>query len=291
MQKPCRPCLYARYPAGLSLRAMKRILLVLAALVLLGAGWFLFARTPGGVPVYGVETVATFKHDPQAFTEGLFFHNGVLYEGTGEEGSSGIRKVKLETGEVLQEDQLPAPYFGEGIVAWKDRLYQVTWKDQAGFIYGLDDLAPRGSFAYTGEGWGMTQNGESIILSDGTANLRFLDPDTMAPRSTLAVTANGCPVAKLNELEWIDGQIYANIWQTNLVARIDPKTGHVHSFLDVGALGPKTRGIDDVPNGIAYDAKGKRLFVTGKRWPELYQVKQGAKVDSQDAQTLMSCSR
>lgn len=269
---------------------MKRIVLAIVAAILIGvAGYFLYARfQPGGIPVYRASIVATLPHDGAAFTEGLFFQNGSLYEGTGEVGTSAIRRVKPETGQVLKEEQLPAPYFGEGIVAWKDRLYQVTWQDRTGFIYGLDDFAPRGTFAYTGEGWGLTHDDKSIIMSDGTPVLRFLDPETMAPVSTLRVTANGCPVEKLNELEWVDGEIYANIWQTNLIARIDPKTGEVRGFLDVSGLGPQARGEDDVANGIAYDAAAKRLFVTGKRWPQLYQVKPGERVSSSDEATRIT---
>lgn len=269
---------------------MKRIVLaIVAAILIVVAGYFLYARLqPGGIPVYRADIVATLPHDGAAFTEGLFFQNGSLYEGTGEVGTSAIRQVKPETGQVLKEEQLPAPYFGEGIIAWKDRLYQVTWQDRTGFIYGLDDFAPRGTFAYAGEGWGLTHNDKSIIMSDGTPVLRFLDPETMAPVSTLKVTANGCPVEKLNELEWVDGEIYANIWQTNLIARIDPKTGEVRGFLDVSALGPQGRGQDDVANGIAYDAASKRLFVTGKRWPQLYQVKAGERVSNSDEATRIT---
>lgn len=271
---------------------MKRIVLAaLAAILVAAAGYFLYTRQPAGIPVYRASVVATLPHDNAAFTEGLFFQNGSLYEGTGEVGTSAIRRVRPETGQVLQEEQLPAPYFGEGIIAWKDRLYQVTWQDRTGFIYNLKDFSPAGTFSYTGEGWGLTHNDKAIIMSDGTPVLRFLDPETMAPISTLKVTANGCPVANLNELEWVDGQIYANIWQTNLIARIDPATGEVRGFLDVSALGPQTRGQDDVANGIAYDGVAKRLFVTGKRWPQLYQVKDGERVStSPEADRITTCA-
>ncbi|MBX3565729.1 MAG: glutaminyl-peptide cyclotransferase [Sphingomonas sp.] len=227
----------------------------------------------GPPKVQPVEVVQTFNHDSQAFTEGLFFQDGALFESTGEEGTSGFRKVTPETGEIVQQVQLPSQYFGEGIVGWKDRIYQLTWKDQKGFIYNAKDFTPAGEFAYKGEGWGLTHNGKSVIMSDGTATLRFLDPDTLAQQSTLAVTANGCPVKQLNELEWIDGEIWANIWQTDLIARIDPGSGKVKGFVDVTALGPPTPDTDEVPNGIAYDAASKRIFVTGKMWPQLYQVK------------------
>ncbi|MDT8759821.1 glutaminyl-peptide cyclotransferase [Sphingomonas psychrotolerans] len=223
--------------------------------------------------VQTVEVVKSYPHDSQAFTEGLFLDGGTLFESTGEEGTSGVRKVRLETGEVTAQAPLSSPYFGEGIIGWKDRLYQLTWKDQKGFIYDRATLTPKGEFAYTGEGWGLTHNGKSVIMSDGTDKLRFMDPDTMAQQSTLAVTANGCPVKDLNELEWIDGEIWANIWRTDLIARIDPDSGKVKGFVDVSALGPPTPSEDEVPNGIAYDAAAKRIFVTGKMWPQLYEVR------------------
>lgn len=243
--------------------------------------------------VQTVEVVKTFPHDSQAYTQGLYVDGGTLFESTGEEGTSGIRKVNLDSGEVAAQAPLSPPYFGEGIVGWKDRIYQLTWKDQKGFIYSRADFKPLGEFAYQGEGWGLTHNGKSVIMSDGTATLRFLDPETLAQQSTLAVTANGCPVAQLNELEWIDGEIWANIWQTDLIARIDPGTGKVKSFVDVAALGPPTPGVNEVPNGIAYDAAAKRIFVTGKMWPQLYEVRVGdgpANGAAQDqAAALMRC--
>jgi glutamine cyclotransferase len=276
----------------------KLLWIVPLVIVLVVGAWYLFGRGgEGPPPVYAVEVVATTPHDDQAFTEGLFYKDGAFYEGTGgdgtvEEGTSGIRKVKPETGEVVASQDLPTPYFGEGVIAWKDKLYEVTWKDQKGFIYGLGDFKPQGEFAYKGEGWGLTQDGTSIIMSDGTPTLKFVDPATFATRSTLTVTANGCPVKNLNELEWIDGQIYANIWQTDLIARIDPKTGKVLSFLDVNALKPGTANQDEVANGIAYDAAKKRIFVTGKHWSKMYEVRQGAKKEPSDAATaLMTCGK
>jgi glutamine cyclotransferase len=271
---------------------MKRIILAVVALAVIAVGaWFFFLRS-SGVPVYAVNIAATHPHDPTAFTEGLFFKDGALYESTGEIGSSTIRKVDPATGKILQQAELPAPYFGEGIIAFGDKLYQVTWQDKTGFTYSLKDFALGDTFSYTGEGWGMTQNGKNIILSDGTPELRFLDPKTMQTVSTLKVTANGCPVEKLNELEWVDGEIWANIWQTNLIARIDPVTGSVKSFLDVSTLGPKSDDPDIVPNGIAYDAATKRVFVVGKRWPQLFEVKQGAAVSNNTQATqLTTCSK
>jgi len=271
---------------------MKRLIgaVVVIALVAAAAWLWWTPSNQGKVPVYGVTVAATYPHDAAAFTEGLFFQDGSLYESTGEIGESGFRQTDLASGRVLRSYDLSAPYFGEGIVPWKDKLYQLTWQDHKGFIYGLKDFAAIGDFSYAGEGWGATHNDRAIIMSDGTSTLRFLDPDSLQTISTLKVTAGGCPGAKLNELEWVDGQIYANIWQTSLIARIDPKTGTVTSFLDIGALGPRDRGVDDVANGIAYDAAQKRLFVTGKRWPQLYQVRAGeTQVASDAANALSTC--
>jgi glutaminyl-peptide cyclotransferase len=273
-------------------KTRRNILITIAVAILVAAAWFLFLRGSSVPPVYSVSVVKALPHDPRAFTQGLFFHNGIFYEGTGEVGASGIRSVKPDTGEVLLEQPLDAPYFGEGVVGWKDRLIQVTWQDQTGFVYNLADLSLKDSFSYTGEGWGLTHNGKQLILSDGTATLRFLDPDSFKQVSTLTVTAGGCPVEKLNELEWVEGEIYANIWQTDLIARIDPANGKVTSFLDVAALGPQSSDPDVVPNGIAYDAASRRIFVTGKLWPQLYEVKQGAaQPDSAAAAKLTACNK
>ena len=267
---------------------MKRMLAAAAlALAALAGGC---SGESGEPPVYGVDIVATMPHDRAAFTEGLFLRDGMLYESTGREGESAIRKVHLASGEELAREDLPPPYFGEGIVAFGDRLYQLTWQDQTGFIYRLDDLSQQGSFSYTGEGWGLTHDDHALIMSDGTATLRFLDPETLQETRRLDVTANGCPVRQLNELEWVDGMIYANIWQTDLIARIDPATGAVQSFLDIAALGPPRTGIDEVANGIAYDAAGKKLYVTGKYWPQLYEVREGRRVSGNaQAGALMAC--
>ncbi|NHO31444.1 glutaminyl-peptide cyclotransferase [Acetobacter fallax] len=245
------------------------------------------AATPA--PIYDVAVQATFPHDPHAFTEGLFFLDGDLYESTGMAGHSWIRKEQLSTAKPLQETRLDTPYFGEGIITWKDRLYQLTWRDQIGFIYDRKTLKPEGQFTYPGEGWSFTSNDQWLIMSDGSSKLRFLDPKTLRQTSTLSVTADGCPVPRLNELEWVNGQIYANIWLTNLIARIDPKTGVVTSFLDLSHIGPpRAPDSNNVLNGIAWDPQGKRLFVTGKLWPALYQIaitgKTGANISCNGSQ-------
>ena len=231
------------------------------------------AGAMAAIPTYDFKVVRSYPHDTQAFTEGLLYRDGFLYESTGLNGKSSIRKVNLETGKVLQSKDIPPQYFGEGLTVWGDTLVGLTWQTQTGFVFDLKTFELRNQFAYPGEGWGLTHNGKSVIMSDGTATLRFLDPDTMAPQKTVAVTANGCPLTQLNELEWIDGEVWANVWQTDLIARIDPESGKVKSFVDVAALGPPTPGTDEVPNGIAYDAVAKRIFVTGKMWPQLYQVR------------------
>ena len=227
------------------------------------------------IPVYGFEIVRSYPHDPQAFTEGLFFKDGFLYESTGLEGRSSIRKVRLETGEVLQGTNLPSDLFGEGIVDWGDQIIGLTWQTQLGLVLKLGDLSFVKKFSYAGEGWGLTKNKTELIQSDGTAELRFIDPTTLKEKRRVKVSADGKPVTQLNELEWVDGEIYANIWQTDRIARIDPKTGKVLGWIDLtGLLSPMFRTAQvDVLNGIAYDAATKRLFVTGKLWPKLFQIK------------------
>ncbi|HLI83295.1 MAG TPA: glutaminyl-peptide cyclotransferase [Bryobacteraceae bacterium] len=229
----------------------------------------------GGIPEYGYEVVHAYPHDPLAFTQGLFYLNGFLYESTGLNGESSIRKVRLETGEVLQRHDVPEQYFGEGIVNWKDRVIEITWKTQVGFIYDLASFGLKGQFSYPGEGWGLTQDGKRIIMSDGTADLRFWDPETLRETRRVRVTADGAPVDQLNELEWVKGEVYANVWQTDRIARIDPASGKVVGWIDLtGILSPADRERQvDVLNGIAYDAAANRLFVTGKLWPKLFEIK------------------
>jgi glutaminyl-peptide cyclotransferase len=230
----------------------------------------------GAVPVYGYDIVHTYPHDTSAFTEGLFYLNGYLYESTGLEQHSSIRKVRLETGEVVQKYDVPPQYFGEGIVNWKDHLISLTWKSHVGFVYGLKSFQPQRQFTYDGEGWALTQDGTQILMSDGTPEIRLLNPQTLLPTGRILVTLDGRAVKNINELEWVKGEIYANVWQTNWILRIDPHDGHVASAINMaGLLAPSdiVRGQTDVLNGIAYDAKHDRLFVTGKNWPKLFEIR------------------
>lgn len=251
-----------------------RLLLVASALAACSCSSS--STEPAGIPVYSFEIVNVYPHDTGAFTEGLFYYKGFLYESTGQNGQSSIRKVKLETGEVVQKRDLSEDYFGEGIINWKDKLYQLTWQSQIGFIYNFETFQPQGEFHYSGEGWSMTTDGKRIIMDDGTPEIRFWDPESLKETGRLAVTADGEPVKNLNELEWVKGEIYANIWETDRIARIDPKSGKVVGWIDCSNLLPaaeRTPGSDSVLNGIAYDAQGDRLFVTGKNWPKLFQIK------------------
>ena len=227
------------------------------------------------LPVAEPEIIATYPHDTGAFTEGLFFRDGALFESTGEEGRSQIRRVDLTSGKVLQRISLPPSIFGEGIVDWRDQIYSVIWHGGMGTRWSLNGFRRLGSFRYAGEGWGMTQDGKQIILSDGTPTLRFLDPRTMKVVRRLKVSAEGTAIANLNELEYVRGEILANIWQTNSIARINPRTGAVKGWINVLALAQRAgaSGPDAVPNGIAYDAKRDRLFLTGKNWPLLFEVR------------------
>ena len=227
-------------------------------------------------PEYGYRVVASHPHDETAFTEGLFYLDGALYESTGMEGRSSVRKVSLETGKVLQAQTIPPQFFGEGIAAWKGHLFELTWRSEVGFVYDLKTLKPIGKFSYRGEGWALTHDDKRLIMSDGTAVLRFLDPRTLMETGRVEVTDDGKPVAMLNELEFVKGEVFANVWQTNRIARIDPVSGKVVGWIDLTGLLPKSiepADRDAVLNGIAYDAARDRLFVTGKLWPKLYEIK------------------
>lgn len=226
-------------------------------------------------PVYGYRVVHVYPHDTSAYTEGLFFKDGYLYESTGEAGESTVRKVELESGKVVQRHDLAPHFFGEGIVDWGSRIMQLTWKDQVGFVYDLASFKQQRTFNYPGEGWALTRDDKHLYMSDGSAVLRVLDPDTLATVGSLLVTDGDKPVINLNELEWVKGEIYANVWMTNRIARIDPATGHVKAWIDLEGLldvGKLPDPYNDVLNGIAYDAQHDRLFVTGKRWPKLFEI-------------------
>jgi glutaminyl-peptide cyclotransferase len=248
---------------------------------MVAAALAMLAVTPApsaGVPEYGYEVVHAYPHDRGAFTEGLFYCNGFLYESTGRTRESSVRKVKLETGEVLQLHQLPDEYFGEGIVKWNDKLYQLTWQTEVGFIYDFRTFAVKGQFHYQGEGWAFTTDGKQIYMDDGSAQIRIWDPETLRETGRITVTDAGRPVEKLNELEWVKGEIFANVWETDRIARIDPKSGHVVGWIDLTGL-LKPSEIDpehadaNVLNGIAYDAARDRLFVTGKCWPKVFEIR------------------
>lgn len=250
--------------------------LVVCALLAGACGPLAPPVAPMGTPEYGYVVVHAYPHDAQAFTEGLFYLDGYLYESTGLEGQSNIRKEQLETGAVVEQRALAPAYFGEGIVNWKNHLIQLTYQTEVGFVYDLASFKPERTFRYKGEGWGLTQDGAHILMSDGTQFIRFLDPETLAETGRIAVTDRGQPVRNINELEWVKGEILANIWQTDQIARIDPKSGKVLGWIDLAGLLPQAdRGGDPdaVLNGIAYDAKADRLFVTGKRWPKLFEIR------------------
>jgi glutaminyl-peptide cyclotransferase len=225
-------------------------------------------------PVYGYRVIAEFPHDPDAFTQGLLYHDGFLYESTGVYGASSLRRVDLETGRVLQQVDLPADYFGEGLALWGERLIQLTWQENTGFLYDRETFQLLDQFSYPGEGWGLTHDGQRLIMSDGTAELRFWDPDTLEEIGRVTVRDHQGPVNMLNELEYVRGEVYANVWMSDRIARIDPASGRVIAWIDLAGLlsAADRQGRVDVLNGIAYDAAGDRLLVTGKWWPKLFHI-------------------
>lgn len=233
------------------------------------------ATAPKNFTNYTAEIVNRYPHDSRAFTQGLVFENaGTLLESTGMNGQSSLRRVELRTGRVLQKIDLPPRYFGEGLTLLNGKLYQLTWKDHKGFIYDAATLEQTGEFPYAGEGWGLTTDGTSLILSDGTNRLRFLDPATFAVTRTLDATHQGKPVDHLNELEFIDGEIYANLWGADLIARLDPATGRATGVIDCTGIFPAAQRStpEQVLNGIAWHPETKRLLITGKWWPEVFEV-------------------
>ena len=223
---------------------------------------------------YGYEVINTYPHDPAAFTQGLLFHQGVLYESTGLETASSLRQVDLTSGQVLKKIAVPS-VFAEGLALFNNRLYQLTWQNQKAFVYDFSTFSSLNTLNYSGEGWGLTNDGQSLIMSNGSSQIRFLDPETFQTQRTIRVTHDGQEVEHLNELEYIKGAIFANIWLTDRIVRIDPATGRITAWINLaGLLKPedRTRPVD-VLNGIAYDEANDRLFVTGKLWPKLFQIK------------------
>jgi glutamine cyclotransferase len=226
------------------------------------------------VPTGGYQIKHVYPHDPGAFTEGLFYLKGDIFESTGIPGQSNVRRVRLMDGAVLQSKAIAPNLFGEGIVNWGAEIVSLTWQDHIGFRWDLKTLTQKTTFHYPGEGWALTQDGKHLIMSDGTPELRVLDPESFRELRRIKVTADGRPVANLNELEWVKGEILANIWQTHLIARIDPATGKVKAWIDMSGLPETTSRAnpDAVLNGIAYDREHDRLFITGKNWPHLYEI-------------------
>jgi glutamine cyclotransferase len=223
----------------------------------------------------GYEIVNTWPHSRDAYTQGLIFHEGKLIESTGREGRSSVRRVELETGDILQKVSLPSEYFGEGLTLLNGKIYQLTWQHQKGFIYDPVTFQKIGEFNYHGEGWGLTHDGQFLILSDGTNRLRYIDPSTFQVKKILTVTDRGAAVSRLNELEYAKGEILANIWGADRIARIDPDSGQVRAWIDLTGLLPKGEVSDEdaVLNGIAYDEATGRLVVTGKLWPKLFEIR------------------
>lgn len=248
----------------------------LAVALFLGLAAFIApAAAVARVPVYGFEVVRTYPHDRRAFTQGLAFHDGELLESTGRYPST-VRRVRLEDGVVLQLHELDDEYFGEGLTVIGDRIVTLTWKNGKAFVWDADDLEPRGEHTYEGEGWGLTHDSTRLIMSDGTAALRFLDPVTLEETGRVPVTLQGRPVTQINELEWVEGEVFANLWQTDFIIRINPTTGEITGIIDLTELMPDRSGLDPtdaVLNGIAWDPVGRRLFVTGKNWPTLFEIR------------------
>jgi glutamine cyclotransferase len=269
---------------------MNRIFVIVGILLLALVGVVLFSTTYGPktdsgavglvtvsdeIPVYGYKILKTYPHDPKAFTQGLvYYKDDILYEGTGMWGESSLRKVDLKTGQVLQIHTLPGDIFGEGITLWGDKIIQLTWQHRKGFVYDRETFTLLREFSYPTEGWGITHDGTRLIMSDGSATLFVWDPETLQEIGRIEVRDDKGPVVRLNELEYIRGLIYANVWQTDRIAIIRPDDGRVVGWIDLsGLLAPEDRHARvDVLNGIAYDAEGDRLFVTGKYWPKLFQI-------------------
>lgn len=273
-QKPPRPVPSTPPPPRRLRRAGLLILIAFLSLVSV-AIWAMCSSL--GAPTLAFEVVNRYPHDPTAYTQGLLYHEGKFYESTGRYRRSTLREVEIETGRVLRSRKLDDRYFGEGLALYDNRLVQLTWQSGVGFAYALDTFEPIGQpFEYEGEGWGLTSDGKRLIFSDGTDTLRFLDPDSYRVLDTLRVTDGDKPVPLLNELELVEGVLYANIWNSNRIARISLSTGAVQSWLDLTPLTEEVRNQNpnaEVLNGIAWDAADGRLFVTGKNWPTVFEIR------------------
>jgi glutamine cyclotransferase len=250
---------------------LKKLAFVVLGAALLGAG-----AAQAAIPLYGFVVKNTYPHDPAAFTQGLFFRDGQLYESTGQKGQSTLRRVELKTGKVQQKKALADDYFGEGSTAVGENIVTLTWQSNVGFVYDAKTFALKSRFNYKGEGWGLASDAQHVYMSDGSNEIRVLDPKTLEEQRRIPVSAEGKPVGQLNELEVVDGEIYANVWGYDVIARIDPASGKVVGWINLeNLLPPAQRGTasaDAVLNGIAYDGKHKKLYVTGKLWPKLFEI-------------------
>ncbi len=242
-------------------------------------------NTDSSLPVYTYEIVNTFRHDPKAFTEGLFFYNGFLYESTGQEGKSDLRKVELDSGKTVQQHKIPTDSFGEGATILNGKIYQLTWREGRGFVYEAETFKLLKEFTYAGEGWGLTNDGKNMFMTDSTHVIRVVDPETFQTVKTLVVLReDGKPLMQINELEYIKGELWANVWHSeepailgkpNYIARIDPNSGKLLGWIDLDGISPEDveRGPENTLNGIAYDAQNDRIFITGKNWKNLFEIK------------------
>ena len=262
----------ASRPRGRRLRSLGGLALALVAVA--AVAFVVRSRRPTGLTLHGVKVVHTFPHDAAAYTQGLLFHDGRFYESTGRHGISSVREVAVESGEVLRRTELPYRLFGEGLALHGDLLYQLTWNAGEVRVYDRATLAFLRKYGYPGEGWGLASDGERMFLSDGTSTLRLFDPATWTEVGRLEVVGEDGPVTYINELEFVDGELFANIWKTDWIARIDPATGAVTGWIDLTGLlaWPDLPDAESVPNGIAWDAAGERLFLTGKLWPSVFEV-------------------
>jgi glutaminyl-peptide cyclotransferase len=248
------------------------VVCVVAAAAVGVAAWAQLGSRPGP-KTYGFKVVAAYPHDPNAFTQGLAIEKGQLYEGTGQYGASSVRRVDLKTGRVQKLRPVNASYFGEGIAILGGKLYQLTWQNGLAFVYDIESFNVQQTLRYATEGWGLTDDGNQLILSDGSATLRFLDPATFETKREITVRDGGEPIARLNELEYVNGEVWSNVWYDDRIARISPDDGTVLGWIDLASIYPRAvRGAEAVLNGIAYDEDAKRLFVTGKNWPQLYEI-------------------